>query len=450
MTLKLLSGKETPTAITAFQLLFGGGMLILAGVLLGGHVRGFTMRSVLLLLYMALLSTVAFSIWALLLKYNPVGKVAVFGFTIPVFGVALSAVFLGEDIWKIQNLAALILVSAGIIFVNREKESKNDTTKELIYEYEKRDEEGNIIGMKRAIDGVDIDIPEGSFVAILGHNGSGKSTLAKHMNAILVPSGGTMWVNGRDTKDPENLWDVRQSAGMVFQNPDNQIIGTVVEEDVGFGPENLGVPADEIWKRVEESLKDVGMLEYRKSSPNKLSGGQKQRVAIAGVIAMEPKCIVLDEPTAMLDPNGRKEVIETLPPSAEDEKSNGDPDHPLYGRSLIEADQVFVMDKGHVVMHGTPKEVFSQEEKLKKYRLDVPQVTMLADELKKKRFGYPERNPEERGTGGGIMSIELKHIQYVYGQGTAYEKQALKDVSLEIPRDSFSGSSVIQVPENQH
>ena len=237
-------------------------------------------------------------------------------------------------------------------------------TKELIYEYEKRDEEGNIIGMKRAIDGVDIDIPEGSFVAILGHNGSGKSTLAKHMNAILVPSGGTMWVNGRDTKDPENLWDVRQSAGMVFQNPDNQIIGTVVEEDVGFGPENLGVPADEIWKRVEESLKDVGMLEYRKSSPNKLSGGQKQRVAIAGVIAMEPKCIVLDEPTAMLDPNGRKEVIE--------------------------ADQVFVMDKGHVVMHGTPKEVFSQEEKLKKYRLDVPQVTMLADELRKRGLDIPK------------------------------------------------------------
>ena len=244
-------------------------------------------------------------------------------------------------------------------------------TKELIYEYEKRDEEGNIIGMKRAIDGVDIDIPEGSFVAILGHNGSGKSTLAKHMNAILVPSGGTMWVNGRDTKDPENLWDVRQSAGMVFQNPDNQIIGTVVEEDVGFGPENLGVPADEIWKRVEESLKDVGMLEYRKSSPNKLSGGQKQRVAIAGVIAMEPKCIVLDEPTAMLDPNGRKEVIKTVRRLQKTKKVTVILiTH--YMEEVIEADQVFVMDKGHVVMHGTPKEVFSQEEKLKKYRLDVP------------------------------------------------------------------------------
>ena len=262
-------------------------------------------------------------------------------------------------------------------------------TKELIYEYEKRDEEGNIIGMKRAIDGVDIDIPEGSFVAILGHNGSGKSTLAKHMNAILVPSGGTMWVNGRDTKDPENLWDVRQSAGMVFQNPDNQIIGTVVEEDVGFGPENLGVPADEIWKRVEESLKDVGMLEYRKSSPNKLSGGQKQRVAIAGVIAMEPKCIVLDEPTAMLDPNGRKEVIKTVRRLQKTKKVTVILiTH--YMDEVIEADQVFVMDKGHVVMHGTPKEVFSQEEKLRKYRLDVPQVTMLADELRKRGLDIPK------------------------------------------------------------
>lgn len=262
-------------------------------------------------------------------------------------------------------------------------------TKELIYEYEKRDEEGNIIGMKRAIDGVDIDIQEGSFVAILGHNGSGKSTLAKHMNAILVPSGGTMWVNGRDTKDPENLWDVRQSAGMVFQNPDNQIIGTVVEEDVGFGPENLGVPADEIWKRVEESLKDVGMLEYRKSSPNKLSGGQKQRVAIAGVIAMEPKCIVLDEPTAMLDPNGRKEVIKTVRRLQKTKKVTVILiTH--YMEEVIEADQVFVMDKGHVVMHGTPKEVFSQEEKLRKYRLDVPQVTMLADELRKRGLDIPK------------------------------------------------------------
>lgn len=261
-------------------------------------------------------------------------------------------------------------------------------TEKLIYEYEKRDEEGNVIGMKRAIDGVDIEIKEGSFVAILGHNGSGKSTLAKHMNAILVPSGGTMWVNGRDTKEPENLWDVRQSAGMVFQNPDNQIIGTVVEEDVGFGPENLGVPSDDIWKRVEESLKDVGMLEYRKSSPNKLSGGQKQRVAIAGVIAMEPKCIVLDEPTAMLDPNGRKEVIKTVRRLQKTKKVTVILiTH--YMEEVIDADQVFVMDQGHVVMHGTPKEVFSQEDKLKQYRLDVPQVTMLADELRKRGLDIP-------------------------------------------------------------
>lgn len=261
-------------------------------------------------------------------------------------------------------------------------------TEKLIYEYEKRDEEGNVIGMKRAIDGVDIEIKEGSFVAILGHNGSGKSTLAKHMNAILVPSGGTMWVNGRDTKEPENLWDVRQSAGMVFQNPDNQIIGTVVEEDVGFGPENLGVPSDEIWKRVEESLKDVGMLEYRKSSPNKLSGGQKQRVAIAGVIAMEPKCIVLDEPTAMLDPNGRKEVIKTVRRLQKTKKVTVILiTH--YMEEVIDADQVFVMDQGHVVMHGTPKEVFSQEDKLKQYRLDVPQVTMLADELRQRGLDIP-------------------------------------------------------------
>ena len=229
----------------------------------------------------------------------------------------------------------------------------------LIYEYDKRDEEGNIIGAERAIDGVDIDVPQGSFVAILGHNGSGKSTLAKHMNAILVPTGGTMWVDGRDTKDPDELWNVRQTAGMVFQNPDNQIIGTVVEEDVGFGPENLGVPTDEIWQRVEESLKAVGMLERRKDSPNKLSGGQKQRVAIAGVLAMEPKCIVLDEPTAMLDPNGRKEVIRAV----EELRKKKNVTVILithYMEEVIDADQVFVMDDGHIVMHGTPREIFSR------------------------------------------------------------------------------------------
>ena len=262
-------------------------------------------------------------------------------------------------------------------------------TDKLVFEYAKRDEEGNIIGKSRAIDEVSLDIEPGQFIAILGHNGSGKSTLAKHMNALLVPSDGTMWVDGMDTKEDEHLWDVRQSAGMVFQNPDNQIIGTVVEEDVGFGPENLGVPTEEIWQRVEDSLKAVGMIEYRHHSPNKLSGGQKQRVAIAGVMAMRPKCIVLDEPTAMLDPNGRKEVIKTVRRLQKTKKVTVILiTH--YMEEVIEADQVFVMDKGHVVMHGTPKEVFSQEEKLKKYRLDVPQVTMLADELRKRGLDIPK------------------------------------------------------------
>ena len=259
----------------------------------------------------------------------------------------------------------------------------------LVFEYDKRDEEGNVIGSHRAIDGVDIDVPQGSFVAILGHNGSGKSTLAKHMNAILVPTGGTMWVDGRDTKDPNELWNIRQSAGMVFQNPDNQIIGTVVEEEVGFGPENLGVPTDEIWKRVENSLRAVGMLERRKDSPNKLSGGQKQRVAIAGVIAMEPKSIVLDEPTAMLDPNGRKEVIEAVE-QLRKEKNVTVILITHYMEEVIDADQVFVMDEGHVVMHGTPKEIFSRVDELKKYRMDVPQVTMLADALIQKGVPLPK------------------------------------------------------------
>ena len=261
-------------------------------------------------------------------------------------------------------------------------------TEKLIFEYEKRDEEGNVIGKSRAIDEVDIDVKEGQFIAILGHNSSGKSTLAKHINAILVPTEGTVWVNGLDTTDPAELWNVRQSAGMVFQNPDNQIIGTVVEEDVGFGPENLGVPTDEIWQRVEESLKAVGMIEYRHHSPNKLSGGQKQRVAIAGVVAMEPKCIVLDEPTAMLDPVGRKEVLKTVKKLREQKKVTVILiTH--YMEEVIDADKIYVMDHGRVVMEGTPKEVFSQVDELKKYRLDVPQVTILADELKKQGLDIP-------------------------------------------------------------
>ena len=261
-------------------------------------------------------------------------------------------------------------------------------TKKLVFEYEKRDEEGKVIGSSRAIDEVDIDVKEGQFIAILGHNGSGKSTLAKHINAILVPMEGTMWVNGKDTKDPAQLWNVRQSAGMVFQNPDNQIIGTVVEEDVGFGPENLGVPTDEIWQRVEESLQAVGMIEYRHHSPNKLSGGQKQRVAIAGVVAMEPKCIVLDEPTAMLDPVGRKEVLKTVEKLREQKKVTVILiTH--YMEEVVDADKIYVMDHGKVVMEGTPREIFSRVEELKRYRLDVPQVTILADELRKRGLEIP-------------------------------------------------------------
>ncbi len=262
-------------------------------------------------------------------------------------------------------------------------------TEKLVFEYEKRDEEGNVIGSSRAIDQVDIDVKEGQFIAILGHNGSGKSTFAKHINAILVPTEGTMWVNGRNTGDPDELWNVRQSAGMVFQNPDNQIIGTVVEEDVGFGPENLGVPTEEIWRRVEDSLKAVGMIEYRHHSQNKLSGGQKQRVAIAGVVAMEPKCIVLDEPTAMLDPVGRKEVLKTVQKLREQKKVTVILiTH--YMEEVVDADKIYVMDHGRVVMEGTPREVFSRVDELKSYRLDVPQVTLLADELRKRGLKIPE------------------------------------------------------------
>lgn len=262
-------------------------------------------------------------------------------------------------------------------------------SEDLVYEYVKRDEEGNVTGTHRAIDHVDIDAEEGQFIAVLGHNGSGKSTFAKHLNVLLSPTEGAVWVDGKDTRQMEELWNIRQSAGMVFQNPDNQIIGTIVEEDVGFGPENLGVPTKEIWNRVKESLKAVGMYEHRKESPNKLSGGQKQRVAIAGVIAMEPKCIVLDEPTAMLDPNGRKEVLKTVQLLRERK-------HMTvilithYMEEVVDADKIYVMDQGHVVMEGTPRQIFSQVDTLKKYRLDVPQVTMLAYELKKRGLELPD------------------------------------------------------------
>ncbi len=261
--------------------------------------------------------------------------------------------------------------------------------KNLVFEYIRRDEEGNVEGITRAVDDVNLDVQQGDFVAILGHNGSGKSTLAKHINAILYPTEGTVWVDGMDTADDARLWDIRQSAGMVFQNPDNQIIGQVVEEDVGFGPENLGVPTKEIWERVEESLKAVGMYEFRKHSPNKLSGGQKQRVSIAGVIAMHPKCIILDEPTAMLDPKGRKEVIRAVRALNDVEKITVILiTH--YMEEIIYANKVFVMDNGKVAMEGTPREIFSQVEKLKSLRLDVPQVTLLAHELKKSGLAIPD------------------------------------------------------------
>ena len=259
----------------------------------------------------------------------------------------------------------------------------------LGFDYLKYDEDGNVEATQRAVNDVNLDIKAGDFVAVLGHNGSGKSTLAKQINALLIPSEGTMWVDDMDTAKEPELWKIRQKAGMVFQNPDNQIIGTVVEEDVGFGPENMGVPTDEIWKRVDDSLKKTGMTAYRYQSPNKLSGGQKQRVAIAGVVAMRPSCIVLDEPTAMLDPNGRKEVLKAVSELNKKENVTVVLITP-YMEEVIHANKGYVMDGGNVVMQGTPREIFSQVETLKKYRLDVPQVTLLAHELHKAGVDIPE------------------------------------------------------------
>ena len=259
----------------------------------------------------------------------------------------------------------------------------------LGFDYLKYDEDGNVQDTQRAVNDVNLDIEAGQFVAVLGHNGSGKSTLAKHLNALLLPTEGTLWVDGIDTSKEPELWKVRQKAGMVFQNPDNQIIGTVVEEDVGFGPENMGVPTEKIWERVDESLKKTGMTSYRYHSPNKLSGGQKQRVAIAGVMAMRPKCIILDEPTAMLDPNGRKEVLEAV---SDLNRQEGVTVILIthYMEEIIHADKVFVMDEGKIAMQGTPREIFSQVEQLKKLRLDVPQVTLLSYELQKRGIPLPD------------------------------------------------------------
>ena len=258
----------------------------------------------------------------------------------------------------------------------------------VTFDYESMDEEGNVESRKRAVNHVNLEIQSGQFIAVLGHNGSGKSTFAKHINALLTPTEGTLWVEGMNTRDESELWNIRQNAGMVFQNPDNQIIGTIVEEDVGFGPENLGVPTDEIWQRVEESLKAVGMYKYRKHSPNKLSGGQKQRVAIAGVMAMEPKCIVLDEPTAMLDPNGRKEVLRAAH-ELNEKKGVTVLLITHYMEEVVDADYVYVMDQGRVVMQGTPRDIFSQVGTLKEHRLDVPQITLLADELRQAGLNIP-------------------------------------------------------------
>lgn len=271
----------------------------------------------------------------------------------------------------------------------------------LIFDYVRRDEEDQVEEVNRAIDQLSVEIEKGDFVAVLGHNGSGKSTFAKQINGILLPTEGTVLISGMDTLEEEHIWEIRKTAGMVFQNPDNQIIGNVVEEDVGFGPENLGVPTDEIWKRVDDSLEAVGMTAYRMKSPNKLSGGQKQRVAIAGVMAMRPQCIVLDEPTAMLDPNGRKEVIRTV---RELNKREGITVLLIthYMEEVIHADRVIVMDEGKIVMDGTPEAIFSRVEELKKYRLDVPQVTELAYELKQAGAELPD----------GILTVDqlMEHL----------------------------------------
>lgn len=337
-------------------------------------------------------------------------------------------------------------------------------TKGLVHEFIRRDEDDNVESITTALDHVDLKVEQGQFIAILGHNGSGKSTLAKHINALLSATEGTIWVDGMDVSKEENVIPVRKSAGMVFQNPDNQIIGTVVEEDVGFGPENLGVPTEEIWQRVEESLSAVGMIEYRHHSPNKLSGGQKQRVAIAGVVAMRPKCIVLDEPTAMLDPNGRKEVLRTVEELRRREKVTVILiTH--YMEEVVGADRVIVMDKGHVVLEGTAREVFSQVELLKEYRLDVPQVTLLAYELRKKGYPIPEgiltteefldalnqckradaktqvlkNETQASSKKDGEPLLKVDHINYIYSPGNAFEKHALKDISLDIYEGQFLG-----------
>ncbi len=304
-------------------------------------------------------------------------------------------------------------------------------TKNLTYEYLRRDEDGNVEGAVKAVNDVSLRVHRGDFIAIVGHNGSGKSTLAKHLNAILQPTQGTVWVDGIDTRQEERVWEIRQRAGMVFQNPDNQIIGQIVEEDVGFGPENLGVPTQEIWKRVEESLQAVGMYQYRTHSPNKLSGGQKQRVSIAGVLAMHPECIILDEPTAMLDPGGRKEVIHAVRElNCTDKVTVILITH--YMEEIIHADHVYVMDQGQIAMEGTPREIFSQVERLKELRLDVPQVTLLAYELQQRGLKLPN----------GILTTQelVKALRRYEWPSAAEPMQETQGATAEEPRRDMQGN----------
>ena len=334
--------------------------------------------------------------------------------------------------------------------------------KNLVHDYVTRDEEGNSAEIRRALDHVELDVEEGQFIAVLGANGSGKSTLAKHINALLLPTEGQVLTCDMDTADDEFLWEIRKSAGMVFQNPDNQIVASVVEEDVGFGPENLGVPTEEILTRVKDSLAAVGMTKYSKSSPNHLSGGQKQRVAIAGILAMEPKCILMDEPTAMLDPIGRREVMDTV------RRLNKEKGITVilithYMEEVIDADRIFVMSDGHVAMQGTPKEIFARVEELKELRLEVPQVTELAYELSKRGVAMPpailtpeefveeyrkavgtsvklpseNEIPERKPEGDPVLS--LRDVRYVYGEKTAFETVALTDVNLDLYQGEYVG-----------
>lgn len=338
--------------------------------------------------------------------------------------------------------------------------------KNLKHSFVRRDEAGEVVGEVPALDGIDLEVEAGQFIAVLGHNGSGKSTFAKHLNVLLSPTEGSLWVDGKNVADEDRTWEIRQSAGMIFQNPDNQIVAGVVEEDVAFGPENIGVPTEEIWTRVAESLEAVGMTAYRYHSPNKLSGGQKQRVAIAGVVAMKPKCIIMDEPTAMLDPNGRREVLRTV------HRLNRDEGVTVilithYMEEVIDADRVFVMDQGHVVMQGTPREVFTRVEDLQRYGLDVPQITRLAYELKQEGYALPEgvlerqemadalcqctgqkqdgehcqkiSDTQEVHSAGRGIKMSLEQVNYTYSAGTAYEIQALKDINLNIYEGEFIG-----------